>query len=317
MKIEFSFHIGRDRQQTTDTLSDEPLSDVAQMAIDTARSQRSLKTVENYQTALRAFLRYTGEGFLLSHLSASVVEGFAHWLREQGVCPNTQSCYMRSLRSLLVLTGHKEQTLRLFEHVFTGNNKTEKRAILPDEIRLLQQLKLSRDSYLAQARDLFLFCFYAQGIPFADVVRLQWSQVEEERLTYYRRKTGQRVTVALDPLMTEILQRYRVEGNNALFPCFCPQSEKDYLLRINHYNRALKRLASMAGIERRLTSYVARHSWASMAYRASVELPVISKALGHTNPQTTLIYVKEISDSSLAEANHRLLDSFRERPDSP
>lgn len=311
MKIEFSLHFGRDSRQPASPFPDRKLTEAALEAIDKATTQRSLKTIENYKTALRAFTRYAGADFPLRQLTADTVEGFAHWLRDQSVCPNTQSCYMRSLRAVLCQIGERSEAERLFSRVFTGNSKTEKRAVLPDDIMRLRTFDLPADSYLSRARDLFLFCFYAQGLPFADAVRLQWSQVSDGSLTYYRRKTGQRVSVALDPLMAEIAERYRQAGSDMLFPCFAPASEHDYLLQLNHYNRALKRLAAMAHIDHKLTSYVARHSWASMAYKASVDLPVISKALGHTNPQTTLIYVKEINDCRLAEANHKLLDSFR------
>ena len=311
MKIEFSLHFGNDRRQPSSPFPDRKLAEAAQEAIDNARTQRSLKTIENYKTALRAFIRYAGADFPLRQMTGDTVEGFAHWLREQNVCPNTQSCYMRSLRAVLCQIGERKEAEQLFCNVFTGNSKTEKRAVTPADIQRLRTWELPADSYFSRARDLFLFCFYAQGLPFADAVRLQWSQVSEGSLTYYRRKTGQRVCVALDPLMTEIAERYRLPDSDKLFPCFAPASEHDYLSQLNHYNRALKRLAAMAGITHKLTSYVARHSWASMAYKASVDLPIISKALGHTNPQTTLIYVKEINDSRLAEANHKLLDSFR------
>jgi integrase len=76
---------------------------------------------------------------------------------------------------------------------------------------------------------------------------------------------------------------------------------------LNRYNRSLKTLARKAGVTRRLTSYTPRHTWASVAYDQNVDLSVISKALGHTNTQTTLTYIKEISDNRLAEANHLIV----------
>ena len=311
MKIEFSLSFGHDRKPSSTSFPDLSLAEAFRKTIEHSAATRSLKTVENYKTAARAFIGFAGADMRLQQLTAAAVEGFAQRLRQHGVCPNTLSCYMRSLRSMFAQLGDKAEAEQLFNTVFTGNSKTEKRAIQPDDIQRIRRLELQPQSRLAQVRDLFLFCFYAQGLPFADAVRLQWGQVADGQITYYRRKTGQRVCVALDPLMTDIAERFRKPDSQALFPCFEPKDEHDYLQQLNGYNRSLKRLAKLAGIGCRLTSYVARHSWASMAYKASVDLPVISKALGHTNPQTTLIYVKEINDSQLAEANHRLLDSFR------
>ena len=76
------------------------------------------------------------------------------------------------------------------------------------------------------------------------------------------------------------------------------------------YNRQLRRLSKMAGLSRKLTSYVARHSWASMAYSQNVDLSVISKALGHTNSKTTMVYIREIDDNRIDKANHQLLGSI-------
>ena len=81
-----------------------------------------------------------------------------------------------------------------------------------------------------------------------------------------------------------------------------------YPSALNRYNRSLKLLARQAGIPVKLTSYVARHSWASIAYEQGVALPVISKALGHTNTETTLVYIEGIKDERLAEANRKLLE---------
>lgn len=313
MKIELSIRIGREKKNDTQgMLPHENLVHAAKKIIDSVEGQKRRKTIDNYKTAIRAVERCFGDKLYLDSLTSNTMEQFAYWLRDQGICPNTMSCYMRSLRSLTTLLVGKELSGKLFAQVFTGNTRTVKRAVDTADIIRLKSISLPPYSYLSKARDLFLFCFYAQGIPFVDAVRLQWSQVSQEALTFYRHKNGQRVSVALDPLLTQIMQRYRSEHSDWVFPDFHPVDERDYQLQLNRYNRALKRLTELADIKSKLTSYVARHSWASMAYRANVDLPVISKALGHTNPQTTLIYVKEINDARLAQANRKLLDAFRQ-----
>ena len=85
---------------------------------------------------------------------------------------------------------------------------------------------------------------------------------------------------------------------------------KEYETARSLYNRHLKKIGTMAGIQRTLTSYVARHSWASLAYHSNVDLSVISKALGHTSPNTTLTYIREIDDERIDQANHRLLEEI-------
>ncbi|AVM58613.1 recombinase [Bacteroides heparinolyticus] len=290
----------------------------------------SRSTADNYRTAVRSFVRFnSGRDVPLSALDAETLRRYERWLREGGVCPNTSSCYMRSLRAIY----NKAAAKRLvkdrapFKGLFTGNERTVKRSIGAEEMRRLVltpfpppcgggKEKEAAPAPGASALDLFLFSFYAMGMPFTDLAHLRKRQVKDGVLTYRRRKTGRQVRVKLEKCMLEILGRYKAEGTDYLFPILykvkdgriCPVS---YPCALNRYNRSLKQLARQAGIGVNLTSYVARHSWASIAYEHGVGLPVISKALGHTDTKTTLIYIEGIKDERLAEANRELLERIR------
>ncbi|RRD90858.1 recombinase [Bacteroides heparinolyticus] len=293
---------------------------------DAATKVVSRSTADNYRTAVRSFLRFNGSRDVpLSALNADTLRRYERWLRDRGVCPNTSSCYMRSLRSLY----NKAAAKRLikdrtpFKGVFTGNEKTVKRSIGTKEIRgLIQPFsppphgrgtggEVSKALFLAL--DLFLFSFYAMGMPFTDLARLRKTQIKDGVLTYFRRKTGRQVRVTLEPCMLHILEKYKAEGTDYLFPILYKVKNGgitpvSYPSALNRYNRSLKLLARQAGIPVKLTSYTARHSWASIAYEQGVSLPVISKALGHTNTETTLVYIEGIKDERLAEANRKLLE---------
>ena len=311
MNIEFNFHIhhsGDVKEKTT--IPVDLFCQKAWAYIEQTGGRKEPKTIENYKTALRSLIRYTDTERSTPGIDESAVEGYVHWLRSRGICPNTISCYLRSLRSLMSALFGKENVTFFFRNVFTGNAKTKKRSVNEEDIIKLQRLPLPASSYLYLARDLFLFCFYAQGLPFVDVVNLKKKNVVEGKIVYLRQKTGQRVIIPLDPLMIEIIERYDSDGDDALFPEIQPHGKNDYYYQLNRYNHALRVLSEKAGIKR-LTSYVARHSWASLAYKSQVDISIISKALGHQNPQTTLIYVREIDDEPLAEANRKLLDRFR------
>ena len=296
--------------------------------VDAAARGVSRSTAGNYRTAVRSFVRFnSGRDVPLSALNAETLRRYERWLREGGVCPNTSSCYMRSLRALY----NKAAARRLvkdkapFKGVFTGNEKTVKRSIGAEEIRRLKSLssfpppcgggkeKEAAPASGAFALDLFLFSFYSMGMPFADLAHLRKPQVKDGVLTYRRRKTGRQVRVALEPCMLAILEKYRTEGTDYLFPILYKvkdgrQVSVSYSCALNRYNRSLKQLARQAGISANLTSYVARHSWASIAYEQGIGLPVISKALGHTNTETTLVYIEGIKDERLAKANRELLE---------
>lgn len=282
---------------------------------DRLKESLSPSTSDNYFTAIRSFQRFLAEKQSLGSLDSSVMKCFERWLRDNRLCLNTISCYMRSLKSLASKVYHKELN-GIFDEVYTGRAKTEKRAVQKTEICKIKGAKVKPGSFLALVRDLFLFSFYALGMPFVDMAFLRKEQIADGQIVYYRHKTGQRISIKIEPCMQEIISRYQTKSADYVFPLLTAadpdKAYRQYQQKLNQYNRELKHLAKMSGISKNLTSYVARHSWASAAYDDNVDLPVISKALGHTNPQNTLIYLQQIDDLRIQKANRRLLENMKE-----
>ena len=273
------------------------------------KNSLSYSTLENYKTALRALKQYLKHDISIDRIDKLTLKGFERWLRAKNLFINTTSCYMRSIRALLNRLSVKNKD-HVFDGIYTGRAKTEKRAIAEADIIRIKRLKLRPGLFQTLVRDIFLFCYYAMGMPFVDVAFLRRSQICGNQLVYYRHKTGQRVVVPLEPCMLEIIERYRSDSDYVfpLLKSLNPQmAYQEYLKKLNSYNRSLKSIAKKAGLPIRLTSYTARHTWASVAYGSNVELPVISKALGHSNPRTTLTYIKDINDNRLAQASHLIL----------
>lgn len=283
--------------------------------LPTASRGMSAFTMENYHTAVRSFIRFGGgKDMPLSTIDCHLVARYERWLHEQGVCPNTSSCYLRSLRAIYNKAAQHRQVKdrKPFRNAFTGNDRTVKRSIGAADIRRLHAAELPAGSRLALARDLFIFSFRAMGMPFADMAQLRRGQIKEGVLTYCRRKTGRQVRVKIEGLMQDILDRYAREDSDYLFPILHRAVGKRlqpcrYSTALRGYNRALQTLAQKTDIKAHLSSYVPRHSWASMANRHNVALPVISQALGHSDTHTTLIYIRGIDDRQVAKANKKLL----------
>lgn len=318
VKVEFHIHVDwGSKSYTKGTVKSNDSNHDEVMILDQAKKEiirleatKSHSTIENYRTAFRSFAQYLDRDIPSDELSAELIGGYERWLHNRNVCPNTISCYMRSLRSIVGnICG--DAALKYFKTVFTGRSKTDKRAIKQQDLIRLRNIPLKKGSFLSLARDLFLFSFYALGMPFVDMAFLRKEHIHDNQIIYHRHKTGQRICVPLEPCMKRIIRRYQRRGCDYIFPIVHSEAPsvayKEYLTKLNNYNRTLKVLATMAGIGCNLTSYVSRHTWASTAYSNNVELPVISKGLGHVNPQNTLIYIKEINDSRLFEANHRLI----------
>lgn len=305
------------RRKSSRRGADVRLADVACQTIGTLASARGKSTIDNYYTALHSLLAYAGSDVTPGQLTPTLIEGWQHWLLGRGVTLNTISCYMRSLRAVISHTDSICVSKAAFRNVFTGNTPTDKRSIRTADIRRLAMLPLPPGGELRLARDIFLFSICALGMPFVDVAFLRKTQLADGYITYYRHKTGQRIRIKIEPPMRTIINIYSQPATPFVFPLLQRGTMSEYETLRSRYNRMLNQLGRMAGLERRLTSYVARHSWASIAYNSNVDLTVISKALGHTSSKTTQVYIREIDDCRIDVANRQLLKNFQLLPPLP
>ena len=157
-------------------------------------------TADNYATALRSLLAFHGKKDIsFAEVDSRLIDAYGEWLRRKGICKDTLSCYMRSLRAVYnkaVEQGLTEQK-EPFGNVFTGISRTRKRSIEKADINKLRAVQVKPGSFMQLVRDVFLFCFYACGMPFVDVAFLKKSQIKGGILVYHRRKTDQVVQIKL------------------------------------------------------------------------------------------------------------------------
>lgn len=273
---------------------------------------RSKSTIDNYRTALRSFIKYAGCNVRLRDVNAHLMEGYQRWLHGHGVCMNTSSCYMRSLRKILNEAGLMDCN-DCFKNIFTGNAKTDKRAVTQEDVCTLRDVPLLVKPHLRMTRDMFLFSFYAMGMPFVDLAFLRKNQVKDGYIVYARHKTGQTIRVKIEKPMQDIINMYTREDSPYLFPILT-QTEptaamREYESQRHRYNRNLKTLAAMTSLHN-LTSYVVRHSWASIVRDLGANVSVISKALGHNDIKTTQIYLNEVNDQRVYDANATVISKI-------
>ena len=298
--------------------------------VENAKAQGRYKTASNYLTAVRSWSKFLEkEEWYFFEMTSDNLVAYQHWLCESNVSLNTISAYMRALRVLYHRALEYEgclQDTHPFDKVFTGRAKTEKRSITQADILRLHALPLPSGSSLALARDIFIFSFYAMGMPFVDIAYLRKGQMKDGVILYDRHKTRQRIRVALLPQMTDIIHRYELAHSDFVFPILV--SDKDasshvssenptseqlhhiYLRRLRQYNYSLHRLSEMLGSQFHLSSYVVRHSWASIAYQNNFDIGLIGRALGHTKQSTTLLYIKSLESPDLGTANHTLMEEL-------
>ncbi|NDV66425.1 site-specific integrase [Bacteroides sp. 224] len=244
---------------------------------------------------------------------------YQQFLENRGLSLSTISFYMRMLRALYnyaVDCEYVSFTPKLFACVYTGTGKTVKRAVSADSIRKLNEQMFSEGSALDKSRDLFLFSLYAQGISFVDMAFLMKNNLSGDTLTYHRRKTGTSITVSLIPEAQAILKKYasRVSDSPYLLPIITSTSSQraytQYESALHLHNHHLKQIGRLSGMENKLTSYVARHSWATIAYHSGVDVAVISQAMGHRTEEVTRIYLASFSVETLMKANSLVMSKL-------
>ena len=278
--------------------------------IERRRGTVSNSTIKNEQTAYRSFLKFTGEDIKLCDLTPEKMKEYEKELEEH-IIPNTAAAYMRSLRSVLNRLGLDGKTI--FSLVRTAKVKAEKTAIQAEDVKKISELDLKKGSWLQIVRDLFIFSIMAMGIPFIDLIHLRKSNIKNSYIIYHRRKTKRHAKVHIEPCMREIIERYYSEDSEYIFPLLAEDNINNdcaYHTLLARYNRALAKIAGMAGIEIKITSYTARHTWASIAYRIGGSLGAISKALTHKSPHTTENYLKELDDRDVIELEGSVIEEI-------
>lgn len=272
-----------------------------------------MRTSETYRQTLNSFRRFRENVDLcFGMLNADVVERYESYMRARGLSRNTTSFYMRVLRCIYnraVEEGLAKQT-DPFKRVYTGVDKTPKRAITLKEIKRIKELDLTANPDLDYARDMFLFSFYMRGMSFIDIAYLRKNNLSNGYVSYIRKKTGQQISVRWEQSMQEIVDKYSRNPTPYMLPIIIRQDgteRRQYLNKILFVNRKLKRIAAMAKIATPLSMYVSRHSWASIAMSKNVPLSVISEGLGHDNEETTRIYLAAMQTNQIDKANNSIL----------
>ena len=271
-----------------------------------------IRTSETYTATLKSFMAFReSQDVPLDGISSDMMLLYEAHLKTRDVSMNTISFYMRNLRAVYNRAAEKGLTPQNnpFRHVYTGVDKTIKRSIPIKEIKALKELDLSLKPSLDFARDMFMFSFYTRGMSFIDMAYLKKSDLQNGILTYRRRKTGQQLSIKWEKCMEDIVSKYPKNQTDYLLPIIkeTGNERRQYDNALHLVNYHLKDLSSMLKLQRPLTMYVARHSWASAAKAKNVPLSVISEGMGHDSEATTQIYLASLETSVVDKANKMIL----------
>jgi len=255
-----------------------------------------------------------------SHIDIDFLKQYEKWLRENKCVETTISLYFRTLRSTYnkaIDEKHVKKTDYPFNdfRISKFNTKTEKRAILKENVKQIIDLDTSNDKEMMKlSQDLFVFSYLCGGINFADIANLQQSNIINDRLIYVRQKTHKKINISLSANALAIIEKYKHFSNGYLFPILDIDVHITEMQKYNrkkkvlkHVNYRLKKISKTLGMSIKLTSYVARHSFATVLKRSGVNIALISEALGHSDLATTQIYLDSFENEQIDAAMTNLL----------
>lgn len=189
-------------------------------------------------------------------------------------------------------------------------NPVKKEKLTKEELTKIRELNLEPGTNIWHARNSFLFSYNCMGIRIGDVVKMKIKNIQNGRLEYSMRKSADNISISLSPEASRIYDDYR-EGkgeDDYIFPWYDRTNPKDDdFVRIgtatSMVNNKLRLIKEMAGLSKKLTTHIARHTWAYHAKMGMIDKKIIRQALGHSKDETTENYLDSFPDSVLDEAN--------------
>ena len=292
--------------------------------IDDMKRGGKLGNAGVYKYSRTSLLKFTGQRLQIpfSDIDAVWLRRYENWLRTSGCGDTTISQLFRTLRSVF----NKAVELQLVKRdyypfdaykVSKFDTRTKKRAITKEDVRKVIALDLSQ-GYPSErlARDIFVFSYFGAGINFADIALLKYGNVRDGRVQYVRKKTGKPINFLLTEEMRNIIVKYQRQGQtdeDYIFPILDRRVHRTEQQRydrthkvLTNTNRWLRKIGQRVGIEH-LTTYVARHTFATVLKRSGVNIAIISESLGHSDLSTTQIYLDSFENSQIDAAMQHLL----------
>ena len=282
------------------------------------REEHRFGTANNYEKTMRSLESFVrNKKLTFTNFNEQLIADYNTYLISKGLMRNSISFYMRNLRAIYNKAVKQKivKKKELFSEVYTGIDKTRKRAVDERLISKLYNLKLDNNDVLSLTRDIFIFSYCMRGMSFVDIAYLKKSDISNGVISYCRHKTGQLMNVRIESCMQCIINKYKENTSEYIFPIIKSDDKgeayKQYRSAINIYNRNLGILSDMIGSGCKLSSYTARHSWATAARKHDVPISVISAGMGHSSETTTQIYLKSIEDDVVDRANAEIINKLR------
>lgn len=279
------------------------------------------KTLETYENSFKKIEKFAGENVKIDEINLKWLRSFDAFL-SKSLSVNGKSVYLRCLRAVCIYARNNEIIDKNpFDNFKIKQEETEKRCVSVENLQKLYRFPVPKR--IEMYRDYFFLIFFLIGINTKDLLLAKKSQVKNGRLEYIREKTGKKYSIKIEPEAQALLKKYEGKGEYLLDALDHCQHYKSFARQINEKLREIgtevleenqedlfttsvtKKVKSVIP---NITTYYARHSWATIAYECGISMDIISQALGHSfGNRTTMIYVKP-DQNKVDEANRTVID---------
>lgn len=305
------------------------LSPLLDRTLEALKGQRSVRTLENYRSSINKVKEFAGNGWeslTMENITKCWTDKYTAWLESRHADkPQTADFYLRTFRAVyghaLALSVCDTDGKPFGGHRASGYFPA-KRALQREELqRLLSpDLRQTLPENQREALDVLLFILYARGMVFKDVYGLTWRMVTDGHIRYRRSKTDVPIDVEIVPELEEIMEHYHLEDSPFVFPFLhearkgCPGKELPEESALRRINRATREIGRKTGLSVPLTTYVLRHTWATLMLEDSQPVELISQCMRHTSIRTTQIYLSRISSRKVDTAVNGMYDRMLRKP---
>ena len=289
--------------------------------IQELKDAKRLGYAESHETVYHSLLNFNGHlDIYFSEIDKEWLQKYEAWLRNIGNKENTIGIRFRTLRAVYNIAMEKQfvkpecYPFRSYK-VSKLHQDTAKRALTKNDVLEIinYQAQSKKCRYRQLTVDLFAFSYFMGGINLKDIAFLKEDNIIDNRLSYIRRKTKQLITLPLQAQAIEIINKYKSTNNPYLFPILSsqPLTESQQRNRIRQVaksiNRNLKAIGEELNLPIDLTTYVARHSFATVLKRSGVNTSIICEAMGHSSEKVTQIYLDSFENEQVDAAMSNLL----------
>ena len=305
-------------ESTTNNTINKTVGEYYLTYIQNLKKENRIRYTGMFEVSYSSFIKFNKHlDIPFSDIDATWLKRYELWMKEQNLSVSTISTRIRHLRAVfnLAIAEHSIKNDCYPFHSYKVSKlykQTAKRAISKKEV--LKIMQYQGDTPMeCLAIDVFVFSYLNAGINFIDIAKLKRSNIVESQLIYNREKTKKLINVPIQQKAMEIIAKYENDKSPYLFPILTPfhKTEIQIANRLHKVlakiNKHLKEIGKKLKLPIPLTTYVARHSYATVLKRAGVSTSIISESLGHGSEKITQVYLDSFDNSQINDAMKNLL----------